>query len=194
MSALFLSLLFVFMPTLQADDNALFAHVTLKTSKGDIQLKLFKKEAPRTVENFLGLASGSKPYRDAKDGQKVRGTPFYDGLIFHKIHPELGIQTGCPWGNGKGWPGFTIKNEKNDLKFDRPFLVAMSQIQGQDNSVGSQFFITTVPAEHLNKDHTVMGEVVAGHDVVQKISRQKRDAMMKPIKPIKLKEVVIDSE
>lgn len=177
-----------------AAPDALFAYVTLKTSMGDIQLKLYKKEAPRTVENFMGLATGSKSYRDSKTGKKAMNKPFYQDMIFHKVHPKLGIQTGCPWGNGKGWPGFTIKQEKNDLKFDRPYLVAMSRTLQDPNSAGSQFFITTAAAPHLNENYTVMGEVVSGHDVVQKISMQKRDAMMKPLKPIKLMEVTVDGE
>ena len=174
--------------------NALFAFVTMKTSMGDIKLKLYKKEARRTVENFVGLASGTKSYRDGKTGKKVLNTPFYRDMIFHKIHPELGIQTGCPWGNGKGWPGFTIKHEKNDLKFDRPYLVAMSRTIKDPNSVGSQFFITTKASPHLNELYTVMGEVISGQDVVRKISLQKRDAMMKPLKPFQLMQVIVDSE
>ncbi len=177
-----------------AEPNALFAFVTLKTSLGNIQLKLYKKEAPRTVDNFLGLASGTKSYRDSKTGKKALEKPFYQDMVFHKVHPELGIQTGCPWGNGKGWPGFTIVQEKNNLKFDRPFLVAMSRTLKDPNSVGSQFFITTLAAPHLNEGYTVMGEVVSGQDIVKKISMQKRDAMMKPLKPIKLIEVIVDSE
>jgi len=183
-----------FVTSTWAEPNALFAYVTLKTSMGNIQLKLYKKEASRTVENFMGLASGSKSYRDVKTGKKAINKSFYQDMVFHKIHPELGIQTGCPWGNGKGWPGFTIKQEKNDLKFDRPYLVAMSRTIQDPNSVGSQFFITTAAAPHLNENYTVMGEVVFGQDVVRKISMQKRDAMMKPLKPIKLMEVNIDSE
>lgn len=178
----------------QGQDNALFAFVTIKTSLGDIRVKLYKKDAPRTVDNFLQLALGRKSYRNAKTGKKVKDLPFYKDMVFHKIHPDLAIQTGCPWGTGKGWPGFTMKEERNELRFDRPFLMGMSKIQGDPNSVGSQFFITTVAAPHLDKDHTVIGEVIQGEDVVRLISQQKRDAMMKPLQPIKMIEVVVDSE
>lgn len=172
--------------------NALYTYAKLVTSMGTIRLKLYKKEAPRTVENFVGLATGEKSYRDLNTGKKYKDTPFYKKMVFHKVHPELGIQTGCPWGNGKGWPGFTIKNEANDLKFDRPFLVGMSRTQDNPNSMGSQFFITTAKSEHLDKTHTVFGEVVSGEDVVKKISLVKRDAMMKPLQPVMLEEILIE--
>ena len=175
-----------------ADPN--FVFVTLKTSMGDIRLKLFKREAPRTVKNFVELATGKKSFNDIKTGKKVENTPFYRNMVFHKVHPDLGIQTGCPLGNGKGWPGFNLRNEGNGIKFDRGFLVAMSKVEGNSDSVGSQFFITVKPVEHLNGKYTVMGEVVAGHEVVTNISRVKRDAMMKPIEPVKLIGVFIDGK
>lgn len=175
-----------------AQEDALFVHVRLKTSKGDIRLKLYKKEAPRTVENFIGLVTGAKAYRDPKSGKKIKDTPFYHNLIFHKVHPELGIQTGCPWGTGKGWPGYTIKNESNELKFDKPFLVGMSRIPENENSMGSQFFITTKAVSHLNGEYTVFGEVVAGQDVVVAISNERRDAIMRPIKTVQLHDIVLD--
>lgn len=188
---LIISLLFV--PSVAfSQGNALFAFVTLKTSAGDIRLKLYKREAPQYVENFVGLANGSKQFRDVRTGRKVKDVPFYKDMIFHKVHPELGIQTGCPWGNGKGWPGFTLKDEKNGLKFDKPYLVSMARIKGDENSVGSQFFITTQKAPHLDEDYTVMGEVERGFAVVDKIAKAPRDAMMRPLTPIKLERVVVE--
>lgn len=176
----------------EATSNALFTFVRMVTSMGTIRLKLYKQDAPRTVENFVGLASGSKAYRDLSTGKKFRDTPFYKKMVFHKVHPDLGIQSGCPWGNGKGWPGFTIKNEANDLKFDRPFLIGMSRTQDNPNSMGSQFFITTAKADHLDKTFIVFGEVVEGEDVVKRISQVKRDAMMKPLQPVVLEEVIVE--
>ena len=161
---------------------------------GDIRLKLFKDKAPKTVGSFLGLVTGEKIYNDIKTGKRVRNTPFYKDMIFHKVHPDLGIQTGCPLGNGKGWPGFTIRDEKNDIKFDRGFLVAMSKIEGNPDSAGSQFFITVKPAEHLNGKYTVIGEVAAGHEIVKNISKVKRDVMMKPVEPVRLFEVLVDKK
>ena len=184
----------VFFLQAQAQGNALFAYVTLETSMGEIQLKLFKKDAPRLVDNFLGLISGRKAFRNSKTGKKVKDTPFYQNMVFHKVSPNLGIQTGCPWGSGKGWPGFTVKSETNDLKFDRPYRVAMSMIDGDPNSVGSQFFITTVATPHLDGKYTVIGDVQKGQEIVQQISRLKTDAMMKPIDPPKLIRIRIDSE
>ncbi len=175
-----------------AQGNALFAFATLKTSLGDIRLKLYKKEAPNYVENFVGLSTGEKQFRDVRSGKKIKDTPFYQDMIFHKVHPELGIQTGCPWGNGKGWPGYTIKDEKNGLKFDKPYLVGMARISDDENSVGSQFFITTSKSPHLDERYTVMGEVDKGFAVVDKISRVPRDAMMKPLSKVELKRIIIE--
>ncbi|MCJ8278261.1 MAG: peptidylprolyl isomerase, partial [Bdellovibrionales bacterium] len=160
--------LIVIMPSLSwAQLSAPNSFAVLKTSKGDIRLKLFNRDSPKTVENFIGLAKGLKQFRDAKTGKKVKDRPFYNGQIFHKVHPDLGIQTGCPWGNGKGWPGYTIADEaKNNLVFDRPYLVAMAKIPGRNKSAGSQFFITTKKATHLNGQYTIFGEVASGHEIV----------------------------
>lgn len=177
-----------------AEDNALFAFVRLETSMGNIRVKLYKKDAPRTVENFLALVSGKKNYRDIKTGKKVVDTPFYQNMIFHKVHPELGIQSGCPWGNGKGWPGYTIKQEKNEQNFNEPGRIAMSIIDGDPNTVGSQFFITTKAMPDLNEKYTVFGEVTDGMVVVKKMASVRRDAMMKPLKPIKLERIIVESE
>ncbi len=185
--------LIIFIPhILLAEENALFTFANVETSLGKIRLKLYKREAPNYVENFVGLATGEKQFRNVENGRKVKDVPFYKDMIFHKVHPELGIQTGCPWGNGKGWPGFTVKTEKNELKFDKPYLVAMSKIPGDDNSVGSQFFITTKVVPHLDKSYTIIGEVDKGFEIVDKISKMKRDAMMRPLKPIKMKRIVVE--
>jgi len=193
-SILLLVLLFIPIEMAFCESDPSFVFVTLKTSMGNIKLKLFRDEAPRTVETFIGLVTGSKTYNDIKTGKKTKDTPFYKNMIFHKVHPDLGIQTGCPLGNGKGWPGFTIKDEKNDIKFDRGFLVAMSKIEGNPDSAGSQFFITVKPVEYLNGKYTVIGEVVDGHEIVKKVSEVKRDAMMKPVEPVRLFEVLVDEK
>lgn len=185
---------FLFFKTGLCQPQPSFVFITLKTSMGDIKLKLFKNKAPRTIDSFMGLVTGRKTYNDVKTGKRIKKTPFYKNMIFHKVHPDLGIQTGCPLGNGKGWPGFNMNDEKNDIKFDRGFLVAMSKIEGNVNSVGSQFFITVKPAEYLNEKYTVIGEVVAGQEVVKRISQVKTDIMMKPLEPVKLFEVLVDKE
>ena len=190
MVKLFISVLLFIYPADAYSES--FTFVTLKTSMGNIRLKLFNEKAPRNVENFVGLALGRKTFFSLKDGKRIRNTPFYKEMIFHKVHPELGIQTGCPLGDGKGFPGYTIKNEKNKLKFDKGFLVAMSKVENEADSVGSQFFITVKPMEYLNEKYTVMGEVIGGQEVVKKISRVKTDVMMRPLKPVKLLEVIVD--
>lgn len=184
---------FVLVGSLSAQESLPNNFAVIKTSMGDIRVKLYNNTAPKTVNNFVGLSKGTLPYKDANTGKKVANKAFYKDMIFHKIHPTLGIQTGCPWGTGKGWPGFTIKDEINrKLKFDRPFLVAMAKIDRQPDSAGSQFFITTKAQPHLDGQYTIFGEVVSGYDVVKQISRQPRDAMMKPLNPIKMSEIVIE--
>lgn len=192
MRAFLFLLLVTSLKTAAADPNLVF--VTLKTSMGNVRLKLFKEQAPRAVKNFVELATGKKSFNEIKTGKKIENTPFYKNMIFHKVHPDLGIQTGCPLGNGKGWPGFTLRNETNEIKFDKGFLMAMAKVEGNPDSMGSQFFITVKPAKHLNGKYTVMGEVVAGHEVVKNISLVKSDAMMKPVEPVKLLEVVVDEK
>lgn len=189
-----LFLVLFFLPLLSfAELSTPHTYAVLKTSQGDIRLKLYNRDSPKTVENFVGLAKGVKVFRDAHTGKKVRDRPFYTNMIFHKIHPDLGIQTGCPWGTGKGWPGFTIEDETNNkITFDRPYLLAMAKINNQTSSAGSQFFITTKKAPHLNGKYTIFGEVVSGHNIVVNISKAPRDSMMKPLKPIKLNEVIIE--
>ena len=192
LSHLFLAFLLCPITEVYAEMQGNHIFATLKTSRGNIKLKLFRSDAPRTVENFVELATGNKVFTDAKTGKKVKDTPFYRDMIFHKVHPELGIQTGCPFGNGKGGPGFTLRNEANELKFDRGFLMAMAKLDNSPNSAGSQFFITTKPVLYLNGRYTVMGEVVDGHEVVIGISEAKRDAVMRPVEPIKLIDVIIE--
>ncbi len=189
---LFVSFLIFSFPA-HSDDEANVSFATLETSMGNIRIRLFSDKAPEAVQNFIGLATGTKSFRDANTGKKVKGTPFYKNMIFHKVHPQLGIQTGCPWGNGKGWPGYTLPNEKNDLTFDRPYLVFMAKIRGDDNSIGSQFVISTRPLPYLNKEYTVMGAVEQGFEIVDQISRVPADTIMRPLEPVILKAITVGS-
>jgi len=189
-----LLLLFVLQisPT-KAQPSAPDSIAILKTSKGDIRLKLFRDRAPATVDNFIGLAKGTKDWKDVATGKQQRDRPFYRDLIFHRIHPDLGIVTGDPWGSGHGWPGYTISREEQpDMRFDRPYLVGLSMIPGKPNSGGSQFFITTKAQPDFDGKYPIFAEVISGFDVVKQISRERRDAMMKPIKDIILKDVIIE--
>jgi peptidyl-prolyl cis-trans isomerase A (cyclophilin A) len=143
-------------------------HATFKTSMGDIELKLFPERAPKTVENFVGLAEGTKEWTDPK-GQKVT-RPLYDGTIFHRVIPDFMIQGGDPLGNGTGGPGYRFADEIGPQnRFDRPGLLAMAN--AGPNTNGSQFFITEVPTPWLDKGHTIFGEVVKGGELVPKITR-----------------------
>ncbi len=143
-------------------------YATFKTSLGDIVVKLLPEKAPKTVENFVGLAEGTKEWKDPRTGQTVK-KPLYDGTVFHRVIPGFVIQGGDPLGNGTGGPGYKFADEIGpDNKFDRPGLLAMAN--AGPNTNGSQFFITEVPTPHLNRGHTIFGEVVKGQDLVPKIA------------------------
>jgi peptidyl-prolyl cis-trans isomerase A (cyclophilin A) len=170
----------------QADD--LFA--TFDTSLGTIVVRLFPEDAPETVANFVGLATGEKPWKHPGDGQSKIGVPLYDGTVFHRVIPEFMIQGGDPLGTGTGGPGYKFKDEfDSGRKFDKPGLLAMANAGPGTN--GSQFFITEVPTPHLNNRHTIFGEVVTGMDVVKKIAHAKGDRQNRPATAITLNSVKI---
>jgi peptidyl-prolyl cis-trans isomerase A (cyclophilin A) len=147
--------------------DALYA--TFNTSAGDIVVRLLPDKAPKTVENFVGLVEGTKEWTDPVSSQKVK-RPLYDGTLFHRVIPDFMIQGGDPLGTGYGGPGFRFADEIGpDNKFDRPGLLAMAN--AGPNTNGSQFFITEVPTPHLNRGHTIFGEVVKGFELVPKIAR-----------------------
>jgi peptidyl-prolyl cis-trans isomerase A (cyclophilin A) len=144
-------------------------YATLQTSKGEIRIRLFPNHAPKTVENFVGLADGTRVWTDSSTGTKVEGRPLYDGTIFHRVIPGFMIQGGDPLGNGRGGPGYEFKDEFHpELVFDKPYLLAMANAGPGTN--GSQFFITVGKTPHLNRRHTIFGEVVSGQDVVDAIA------------------------
>mgnify|MGYP006267901243 CR=1 FL=1 len=144
-------------------------YATFKTSMGDIVVKLFPEKAPKTVENFVGLAEGTREWTDPRSGQKVK-TPLYDGTVFHRVIPQFMIQGGDPLGTGSGGPGYRFADEIGpDNLFDKPGKLAMANAGPGTN--GSQFFITEVPTPHLNRGHTIFGEVVKGSELVAKIAR-----------------------
>jgi peptidyl-prolyl cis-trans isomerase A (cyclophilin A) len=142
-------------------------YATFKTSLGDIVVKLFPEKAPKTVENFVGLAEGTKEWKDPRSGQTVK-KPLYDGTVFHRVIPQFMIQGGDPLGNGTGGPGYKFADEIGpDNKFSKPGLLAMAN--AGPNTNGSQFFITEVPTPWLDRGHTIFGEVVKGFELVPKI-------------------------
>ena len=162
----------------------------IKTTKGDIKIKLFPDYAPKTVENFINLAEGKKEVLDHKTKALIK-KPFYNGLIFHRVIPGFMIQTGCPKGNGTGGSGSTIPDEFNSiLKHNKPGVVSMAN--AGPNTTQSQFFITIDATPHLDGKHSIFGQVVSGIDVVKKISKVERNmANDKPVQPISIKSVTI---
>ncbi|HOL71892.1 MAG TPA: peptidylprolyl isomerase [Bryobacteraceae bacterium] len=172
-------------PAAQAPEREPGLYATMTTTMGVIQLRLFEKEAPITVKNFIDLQRGRKAWRDQKTGAMVR-RPFYTGLIFHRVIAGFMIQSGDPAGTGMGNPGFTIKDEiVPTLKFSKPGILAMANI-GEPNTGATQFFITVAPTPHLNGQHTIFGEVVGGMDVVNKIANVKTNADDRPLTPVRI--------
>ena len=144
-------------------------YAVFQTSRGNITIKLFEKDAPETVDNFVGLATGKKEWIDPRTGQKSKA-PLYDGTSFHRVIPDFMIQGGDPLGTGTGGPGYKFKDEfQSGKRFDKPGLLAMAN--AGPNTNGSQFFITEVATPHLNNRHTIFGEVVGGQELVPKIAR-----------------------
>jgi len=165
---------------------------TLKTSKGDIVVHLFPNHAPKTVENFVGLAEGTQEYTDPKSGQKTSGR-FYDGLGFHRVIDGFMIQGGCPLGTGTGGPGYTFKDEFHpELTFNKPYLLAMANAGPGTN--GSQFFITVGETPWLNNRHTIFGEVEDSQSraVVDAIAGTKTGPGDKPAEPVVIETVQVE--
>ncbi len=179
-------------PAKPARDPGLYA--TIKTSMGSITVKLYEKEAPITVKNFVGLAKGTKPWTDPKTHQKVVGRPLYNGTTFHRVIPGFMIQGGDPAGDGAGDVGFTIADEfASPYKYDTPGRLAMARTDAP-HSAASQFFITDAPAPSLNGQYTIFGQVIEGQDVVHKIISVPRNSADKPLTPVKILAVVITRE
>ncbi len=164
---------------------------TLRTNQGDIRIILFPDQAPKTVANFVGLATGEQPYSrpNAKGGTSG---PFYDGSIFHRVIAGFMVQTGDPLGTGTGGPGYTFKDEIHpELVFDKPYLLAMANAGPGTN--GSQFFITVGKTEWLNFKHTIFGEVAdqESRDVVDEIAKVRTGPGDRPVEPITVESVEI---
>ncbi|HCM39271.1 MAG TPA: peptidylprolyl isomerase [Bdellovibrionales bacterium] len=161
----------------------------LKTSLGEITVKLFPETAPKAVENFVGLATGKKQWTDPS-GKVQKSKPLYNGTIFHRVIPSFMVQGGDPAGNGTGGPGFKFEDEtKPTDQFDRPGILAMAN--AGPNTNGSQFFITVKATPWLNGRHTIFGEVVKGMDVVEKIVGTPRDAGDRPLTPVVIQKLLI---
>jgi peptidyl-prolyl cis-trans isomerase A (cyclophilin A) len=165
------------------------AHFT--TSEGKFTARLFDAETPKTVENFTGLADGSKEWTDPRSGKKVK-QPYYDGTIFHRVIDGFMIQGGDPLGQGTGGPGYTFADEFHPtLRHTRAGLLSMAN-RGP-NTNGGQFFITLAPTPWLDDKHSVFGEITEGMDVVRKIgSTPTSKPGDRPLKPITIESVTIE--
>jgi peptidyl-prolyl cis-trans isomerase A (cyclophilin A) len=161
------------------------------TTEGTIVCRLFEKEAPKTVQNFIELAEGRRNWQDRMSGKKGPG-PLYDGTIFHRVIPNFMIQGGDPSGTGMGGPGYQFEDETKGSphKFDKPGKLAMAN--AGPNTNGSQFFITVAATTWLTGNHTIFGEVVEGQDIVDKIANLPRNRQDKPLKDVKLNSVKVE--
>ena len=172
------------------------AVATMTTSFGPITLNLYGNHAPKTVANFVGLATGTKEWTDPATGE-TRNDPLYDGVIFHRIIKDFMLQGGDPLGQGIGGPGYQFDDEISpELNFNSPYVLAMANagIQGGKGTNGSQFFITTVPTSWLQGKHTIFGAVAdeASQRVVDAIEAVPTDARDKPLTPVVIESITVD--
>ena len=165
-------------------------YAIFNTSEGTITAVLYEKYTPATVANFIALAQGSKPWRDPKSGAMVR-RPLYDNITFHRVIPGVAIQSGDPTGTSAHNCGVNVRDESlPGLRFSSPGRLAMANT-GQADSGGCQFFITDAPRPEWDGKYTIFGEVIAGKDVVSKISHAPVHGE-KPVDPVKLMSVTIE--
>lgn len=175
--------------TLEGQEQKGALYATLKTTMGDVVVLLFEEKAPKTVANFVGLATGTKEWIDPKTGQRLK-RPLYNGTIFHRVIPGFMIQGGDPLGNGTGGPGYRFEDEFHaDLKHSKAGILSMAN--AGPNSNGSQFFITHRATPWLDGKHSVFGEVVKGHEMVDAIAGVPRGSRDRPLKDVVLVEVII---
>ncbi len=167
-------------------------YATLHTSAGDIRIELFPNHAPKTVRNFVGLAEGTIEWVEPATRSKTT-KPLYDGTVFHRVISGFMIQGGDPLGTGTGGPGYKFADEFHpELAFNRPYLLAMAN--AGPNSNGSQFFITVGPQPHLNRRHTIFGEVAdqASRDVVDAIATTPTAHRDRPLEDVTINSITID--
>ncbi|MFF8275507.1 peptidylprolyl isomerase [Streptomyces lateritius] len=168
-------------------------YATLKTSQGDIRIRLLPNHAPKTVRNFVELAQGEREWTHPATG-KVSTDRLYDGTVFHRVIKDFMIQGGDPLGNGTGGPGYEFADEFHpELFFDRPYLLAMANAGPGTN--GSQFFVTVGATTWLNRKHTIFGEVVgeASKKVVDAIATtETHPRTERPLQDVVIESVLIE--
>ncbi len=162
---------------------------TIHTNHGDIVVNLFGNHAPKTVKNFIGLATGEQDWTHPESGEEKTGTPLYDGTIFHRIISDFMIQGGDPLGQGVGGPGYRFDDEINpDLDFNEPYKFAMANagLQMGRGTNGSQFFITTVPTTWLQGKHTIFGDVTdeKSREIAAALNKVPTDGRDKPLEDV----------
>ena len=164
-------------------------YALFETTEGSFTVRLYEKEAPKTVANFVGLVEGTKEWKDPSTGEKMH-TPYYDGVVFHRVINGFMIQGGDRLGTGTGGPGYNFADEFHpSLRHTRIGILSMAN--AGPNTNGSQFFITLGPTPHLDNRHSVFGEVVEGLDVVKKIGNVATGRQDRPVKPVVMNHVTI---
>jgi len=158
------------------------------TTEGSFRVQLMPEHAPKTVENFVGLSTGTKGWRDPRDGRQ-RNEPLYPGTIFHRVIPDFMVQGGDPTGTGTGGPGYRFEDEcpPDGPRFDRPGLLAMANA-GPDTN-GSQFFVTVAPTPWLDGRHTIFGEVTEGYEVVERIAGVETGPQDRPVRDVVIERI-----
>ena len=173
-----------------ATDDPERLHATLHTSEGDVDVELEAERAPRTVENFVGLATGDRAWTDPETGDELEDEPLYDDVLFHRVIDDFMIQTGDPLGTGHGGPGYQFDDEFHpDLRHDDAGVLSMAN-SGADTN-GSQFFITLEATPHLDDRHSVFGRVTDGMDVVREIGSVETDDADRPTDDVLLESVTV---
>jgi peptidyl-prolyl cis-trans isomerase A (cyclophilin A) len=165
-----------------------YAH--FDTTEGRFTARLFEEQVPRTVENFVGLAEGTREWTHPASGKKQK-TPLYDGVVFHRVIDGFMIQGGDPLGQGTGGPGYKFADEFHAaLRHSKPGILSMAN--SGPNTTGSQFFITLGPTPHLDNRHSVFGEVVEGMDVVKRIGSVRTGPRDRPVTDVVIEKVTIE--
>jgi peptidyl-prolyl cis-trans isomerase A (cyclophilin A) len=165
-------------------------HAEFATTEGSFKVRLFDQETPETVANFVGLAEGTKEWTHPGTQEKMTNTPFYDGIVFHRVIEGFMIQGGDPLGKGIGGPGYQFKDEFHpSLRHTKAGILSMANAGANTN--GSQFFITLGPTPHLDNKHSVFGEVTEGMEVVRRIGSTPTGRQDRPVKDIVINSIKI---